>query len=188
MVKKVLLLITLLVVLLSLFSCGVNNDELLGELPDMVREGRKLLNYVYGDGLSYDVNGEESYRKGYVAVSDESEFKSIAEFENALKENFTESSVIVFSRTAFVRTFEGEASFLPRYIEDEEGTLYINKEHEADILKREPDYDSFNIVKSNRYMAEVEVTMIYEDGSTEKDKFVVRKENGKWKFDSAAIL
>lgn len=187
--KRILLFIALILVALSLFACNnKENEKLLSELPEMVKEGRALLDYVYGEGLPYDKNGEEPYRKGYALVSDESEIKSIAEFEERLDGLFTESSIIVFARTAFVRTISDEISHLPRYIEDENGILYIKKENEVNILKRDPDYESFKIVDSNKFMAEVEVTMIYEDGSTEKDTFILRKEDNKWKFDSAAIL
>lgn len=187
--KKILLFISLILVVLSLFACNnKENEQLLADLPEMVREGRELLSYVYGDGLPYDKDGDEPYRKGYVAVNEDSEIKSIADFEEKIDELFTESSTIVFARTAFVRTISDEVSHLPRYIEDENGILYINKEHEGNILKREPDYESFKIVDSNKFMAEVEVTMIYEDESEETDTFILRKEDNKWKFDSAAIL
>ncbi len=191
MVKKIILVLCLFVFAFSLQACKKeqDNSELLKELPDMIKEGRILLDYVYGDGLPYDANGSEPYRKGYTAVLDGSRFKSIAEFEAALNEVFTENTVLTLNRTAFERIYSDGATYLPRYIEDENGTLYINKENDIDIKRREPNLDSLKITNSNEYMVEVELTMLNsDDGSSTKDKFVMRKEDGKWKFDSAAIL
>ena len=36
-------------------------------------------------------------------------------------------------------------------------------------------------------MAEFEMTMVYEDGKEEVDTFLVVKEDGKWKLDSAVL-
>lgn len=189
MIKKVLATVCVIICLISFVSCGnKENEKLLKELPAKIEEGRILLDYIYGEGLPYDTLGEEPFRRGYTAVDGDAEFVSLSEFRNALSESFTEDCIQIFDRTAFERTTVEGTSYLPRYIEDENGTLYINKEYESYIIKREPNLESLRIVKSNKFMAEVEITMINEDGSSEKDSFVVRKEDGVWKFDSAAIL
>ncbi len=182
--------IALIAIVCTFCGCAsVEREELEKAAPEIIERSRELLDYVYRDGLPYDTNGE-TIRKGFYPVSDEAEFKTKEEFLNALSEVFTVGYVSVISNTAFSEINVDEGRIEPRYIAsdkiDEKGRLYINTDFQINAVKREVDFDSFKIIKCNKYMAKVEMKMLYDDHTSEVDTFVFKKENGKWKLDSAA--
>lgn len=188
MVKRISFILSLLLIFCTFNSCaGINKEELLDELPSLIEKGRELLDIVYGEGLETDESGSASYRAGYAAVSESAPYTSIDELKNALSEVFSEAYTAVLCNTALNGVSYDGGSISPRYIESEDGALYADGNFEMHIEKREPKYDSIKITKSNRYMAEIEITMVYADGREEIDTVLVVNEDGKWKLDSAVL-
>ena len=188
MVKRISLILSLLLILCTFNSCAkVDKEELLNELPLLIEKGRELLEVVFGEGLETDESGSESYRAGSAAVSKSARYKSIDELKNALSEVFGEEYTAVLCNTAFNGVSDDDGSIHPRYIESEDGVLFADMDFEMQIEKREPKYDSIKITKSNRYMAEIEITMVYADSREETDTIRVVNEDGRWKRDSAVL-
>ncbi|MBQ7822428.1 MAG: hypothetical protein IJ391_09145 [Clostridia bacterium] len=188
MIKKISLILSILMILCTFGACsGVNEQELLEVLPSLIKDGRELLDIVYGDGLPIDENGPASIKAGYVAVSEDSPYTSVEGLEAALKDVFSEAYTIVLYNTALNGISYDPDTIKPRYIESEDGVLYMDTSFNMNIAKREPKYDSIRIIDSNRFMAEIEITMVYDDLSEESDTFLIVKEDGKWKLDSAVL-
>lgn len=188
MSRRIVLLILAILLTFSLASCsGADNEALMGELPGLINEGRALLDIVYGKGLNTDPDRAESIREGYVCVSEDALYQSVDELKAAFAKVFSKEYETVLYMTALNNiTYEG-GDISPRYLESKEGFLFVDTSYESQILEREPIYDSIKIIKSNRFMAEIEITMIYTDGSKEAETFVVVNEDGKWKLDSSVL-
>lgn len=186
MTKRIVTVLTVLSLLFALTSCAVDNSELIGELPSLIEEGRELLGIVYGEGLETDPDRAESARRGYEAVSEDAPYQSRQALEDALAEVFSESYVIVLYNTALNNVSYDDSTLNPRYIE-QNGILYADTTYESQVLKREPKIETIKITDSNRFMAEFEIAMVYEDGKEEVDTFLAIKEDGKWKLDSAVL-
>ena len=184
--KLVCLIIVLALTGISLCSSGYDKAELMSALPTLIENGRELLEIVYGSGLPVNDGETRSVKAGYFAVSDDSAYKSIGEIEAAMSEVFSEGYTTVLYNTALSEiTFDGDTTY-PRYIE-KDGVLYADITFDMQILRREPVLTSINILKANRFMAEIEITMKNSDGSLEKDTFLTVCENGKWKLDSSVL-
>ena len=188
MIKRIVLLILAIALTFSLLSCsGADNEALMVELPGLIQEGRELLDIVYGKGLTTDAERAESIREGYVCVSENAPYQSTGELKVAFAKVFSKEYETVLYMTALNNiTYEG-GDISPRYLESKEGLLFVDSSYESQILEREPLYNSIKIIKSNRFMAEIEITMIYNDGREEAETFVVVNEDGKWKLDSSVL-
>lgn len=188
MIKKILVLFSVMLMISSFAACSyIDEDQLLSELPALIKEGRQLLDIVYGDGLPVDEKGTEAARKGYFPVSEDSEYKSIDELKSAFGEVFTESYTTVLYINALNGVSYDSGNISPRYMESEAGILLADTNYESQIARREPVYESIRITRTSRNMAEFEITMVYADGTEEPDTVIVKKENGKWKLDSAVL-
>ncbi len=188
MKKRIVPIILAIALAFSLVSCsGADNEALMGELPGLIHEGRALLDIVYGKGLMTDPDRAESIREGYVCVSENAPYQSVDELKAAFAKVFSKGYETVLYMTALNNiTYEG-GDISPRYLESKGGLLFADSSYESQILEREPLYDSIKIIKSNRFMAEIEITMIYKDGREEAETFVVVNEDGKWKLDSSVL-
>lgn len=186
MKKLVCLILASVLISISLCSCGYDRTELESALPQLIEKGRELLEIVYGSGLPVNDGETRSVKAGYFAVSGDSPYKSIGEIEAAMSEVFSEGYTIVLYNTALNQiTFDGDTTY-PRYIE-KDGVLYADITFDMKILRREPELSSIKILKANRFMAEIEITMKNSDGSLEKDTFLTVYEDGKWKLDSSVL-
>lgn len=184
--RLVCFVISLVLISVSLCSCGYDEAGLREALPTLIEEGRELLEIVYGSGLSVNDGEARSVKAGYFAVSNDSPYKSIDEIKTALGEVFSEGYALVLYNTALNEiTYEGDTTY-PRYIE-KDGVLYADITFDMQILRREPVLTSINVLKANRFMAEIEITMKNTDGSLEKDTFLTVYEDGKWKLDSSVL-
>ena len=186
MIKRIAIILSVLSIIFAFSSCAKDNSALISELPSLIEEGRELLDIVYGEGLETDSTRAESVKRGYEAVSEKEEYQSRQQLEDALKKVFSKSYVIVLYNTALNDISYDPSTLYPRYIE-KNGILYADTTYESQIAKRNPKIETIKITDSNRFMAEFEMTMVYEDGKEEVDTFLVVKEDGKWKLDSAVL-
>lgn len=187
MKKRILAIIMSIMLLATFTSCGVDKEELTEMLPELVREGRELLDIVYGDGLLCDEDLHEPIRAGYVSVAEDAAYTRADELRTAIDEVFSESYATVLYNCALNGVSYDADSIHPRYIESDDGFLFEDSEFEMDIVKRTPIYDSIKIVEANRFMAKIEITMVKENGEEESDTFTVVYEDEKWKLDSGVL-
>lgn len=187
MAKRLLCVMLSLLSIFALCACSdTQKEELKSELPALIERGRELLDIVYGSGLPIDEGVSESFRAGYARVSDDSPYKSIDELKSAIDDVFGNDYATVLYVAAIVGVSYDDSSIGARYIEND-GVLYAKLENEINAVKRTPNYDSIEIARINRYMAEFTMDMISEDGETEKDSFTLVRENGAWRLDSGVL-
>ena len=72
-------------------------------------------------------------------------------------------------------------------IQGEGGKLYADSEFERSMRIRTPDYDSIKLKRANKYLAEITIDMICDDGSVESALITLKNEDGVWKLDSSVL-
>lgn len=187
MAKRLLCVLIALLSVFALCACSdTQKEELKSELPALIERGRELLDIVYGSGLPIDASADESFRAGYVRVSDDSPYKSLDELKSAIDEVFGIDYATVLYISALNGVSYDDSSIGARYIEND-GVLYAKLENEINAVKRTPNYDSIEITRINRYMAEFTMDMTNENGEIEKDSFTLVCEDGAWRLDSVVL-
>ena len=185
MFKRVIAAVLTAALALALGACGKDLGSIDADIPALIENGREMELLVYGEGLKADPTQKNPLRSVYELVVDErfSDKESIA---NEMKKYFTTAQTAVICVAAFEGVNVPEGIIRARYVY-EEGKLYADSEFEFNMKTRTPDYDSIKLKRANKYMAEITVDMICEDGSVESALITLKNEDGVWKLDSSVM-
>lgn len=185
MFKRVIAAVLIAALALALVACGKDIGSIDADIPALIKNGREAEIFVYGDGLKVDKTQKNPLRSVYELVDDE-RISNKEEFTDELRKYFTTAQTAVISVAAFEGVNEPEGIIRARYVE-EGGKLYADSEFERSMRIRTPDYDSIKLKRANKYLAEITIDMICEDGSVEEALITLKNEDGVWKLDSSVL-
>ena len=185
MLKRVIAAALIAALALALGACGKDISSIDADIPALIENGRAVELLVYGDGLNVDSTQKNPIRNVYELVDDE-RISDKEEFVGEMKKYFTTAQTAVLSVAAFEGVVEPEGIIRARYV-FEDGKLYADSEFEFDMKNRTPDYSSIKLKRSNKYLAEITINMICEDGTAEEYLITLKNEDGVWKLDSSVM-
>ncbi len=185
MFKRLTAAILIAALALVLGACGKDLGSIDADIPALIENGREAELLVYGEGLAVDTTQKNPIRAVYELVVDE-KISDKQAFTDEIRKYFSTAQTAVICVAAFEGVNEPEGIIRARYVE-EGGKLYADSEFERSMRVRTPDYDSIRLERANKYLAEITVDMICEDGSVEKALITLKNEDGEWKLDSSVL-
>lgn len=185
MLKRVVCAVLVTALALALGACGKDISSIDADIPTLIENGRRAELLVYGDGLNVDSSRKNEIRPVYELVVDD-EITSKEAFVNEIEKYFSTAQTAVISVAAFEGVHVPEGIIRARYI-DENGKLYADSEFERTMRIRTPDYTTIKLKRSNKYLAEITIDMICEDGTVENSLITLKNEDGVWKLDSSVL-
>ena len=187
-IKKLsLILLTLITVATAVISCGGGPEDtvVLSAFTELYNKSVPINEYIFGKGLPYD--NPESYKKDelaspyYVAVSESSPYKTIAEFETAILEVYS-SAYYKEIRQGLFDGYGEKNKEKPRYVE-EKGVLKIDITKAGNEITGTFDTSAAKVKSSSS--SEAVIRAPWRSGSTVKEyDLTMVFENGQWRFDT----
>ena len=185
MLKRVMAAVLVAALALALCACGKDIGSIDADIPALIEKGREVELLVYGDGLEVDPTQKNPLRAVYELVDDD-RVSDKQSFTDEMEKYFTSAQTAVMCVAAFEGVHVPEGIIRARYV-FEEGKLYADSEFEFDMKIRTPDYDTIKLKRANKYLAEITIDMICEDGTVENTLITLKNENGVWKLDSSVM-
>lgn len=185
MLKRIAAAVLVTALALALGACGKDISSIDADIPALIENGRNVELLVYGDGLAVDPTQKNPLRDVYELVDDE-RVSDKQSFTDEMEKYFTSAQTAVICVAAFEGVNEPEGIIRARYV-FEEGKLYADSEFEFDMKIRTPDYDTIKLKRANKYLAEITIDMICEDGTVENTLITLKNEDGVWKLDSSVM-
>ncbi len=196
--KSTVFVVIAALVLVSFSSCTPKYDEevVISEAQRLIEASLEMNKIFFGEGLPYDqseadeilkeIEGKEydidASLSRYIAVSEDSPYKSEWELRELIREIYSEEYAKVIEK----RGFEGyDAGVYARYLEDE-GTLKINIKdaREGNKSVRTYDYSTLTIAKMKRGYVIVKVLSLLDGVESDILEIkIVLEENG-WRLDT----
>ena len=188
-IKKIsFILLTLILVITSVVSCGGKADEseILSAFTELYGKSVPINEYIFGKGLPYD--NPESYKTDeltspyYVAVSESSPYKTVAEFEVAILEVYSKDYYTVSLKQGLFTGYGEKNDQKPRYTE-ENGVLKIDiTKAGLEITGR---FDASKASVKSASSDEAVVRAPWRSGETVKEyDLTLIRENGQWRLDT----
>ncbi len=187
-VKKISsILIAIIFLSVSMMSCGKPEDtEVLNAFSDLYEKSRSINEYVFGKGLPYDdpenYDIENLQSPYYIPVSENSPYKTQAEFEAAILDVYSKNYYDVSIKQIVFDGFGENSKENPRYVEVD-GVLKIDITNTGAILTGIFDAAAANVVSSS--FSDAIVKAPWKSGETVKEYQItlIYGENG-WRLDS----
>ena len=185
MFKRVIAAVLTAALAIAFCACGKDISSINADVPALIENGREMELLVYGDGLKVDPTQKNKLRSVYELVVDE-RFSDKESITSEMEKYFTTAQTAVICVAAFEGVNVPEGIIRARYV-FEDGKLYADSEFEFEMKARTPDYSSIKLKRANKYMAELTINMICEDGTAEEAMITLKNENGVWKLDSSVM-
>ena len=179
MKRKVLAAACLLLCVLC--ACGkeaITKEEIENVLPTLVEKAAVLNGIYFGEGFFPKADMPEPEHTGYYyADSQRLGFADIRSIREATEAVFTPEYAALLYTNAFDGIEFGEASVLPRYIEDEMGILQSMHGEVYRIPERVFLYETLALTESSADRAIVSVETVADGESVTLELIVVRTES-----------
>ena len=189
MKKIIIVFMAVMLTVFSLVSCGgkPEDTDVLTAFTELYNKSISVNEYVFGKGLPYD--NPESYdienldSPHYVAVSESSPYKSIAELEAAILEVYSRSYYEGSLKQGLFDGYPGDDKNKPRYVE-EKGVLKIDIT-KPNLMTVPGTFDTSSArIKSSSY-SEAVIKALWTSGETSKEYELVMVFDGSaWRMDS----
>jgi len=177
---RTIIAVIFIVYTVILTGCGAATDsELKAAVAELIPKAHSIYSIVYGDSLPH---GETASQNGYYRIDASTGFTTVSSLKAAILEVCSPDYAEVLYNTAFSGVSQDEGAIDAKFVE-QDGSLWIKPEVTSDFASpRLFDAESVEIIKKNRYLAQVRLTPT--DGS-EAVEVTLRLCNGTWLLDSA---
>ena len=189
MKKIIIVFMAVMLTVFSLVSCrGKPEDaDVLSAFTELYNKSIAVNEYVFGKGLPYD--NPESYdienldSPYYVAVSESSPYKSIAELEAAILEVYSKAYYEGSLKQGLFDGYENDDKNKPRYVE-EKGVLKIDIT-KPNLITVPGTFDTASAKVKSASFSEAVIKATWTSGATSKEYELVMVYDGSaWRMDT----
>ena len=186
--KRFLVFLLTLAAIFSLAACAKPDEAtVMSEYKALYERSLQINEIIFGKGLPYEGNydGIEA-ETHYVAVSESSPYKSVAELEAAVLSVYTKAYYESSLKTVLFVGFEDEYAKTNIRYKEVDGVLYVNVKHEGFELSGRCATDSAYVEKLSRASARIAAPYFYGNGTQmAKDKVITMvMTDAGWRFDN----